>query len=145
MKRNFVSVARFLKDRFPEIVIEGGEYPVPPLAEFLGNVVAAVQLSAMAWAVMGGDAFFRLLGFTAQQRPQWSYNVEQNSMQYSILIFLVIPQFVQRFRTSGAFELILDDEKEIWSKLTAGRFPTQEELIGGLQAAGLQMANTASQ
>ena len=89
--------------------------------------------------VMGVDKVFNMLGF--RQRPQWTYAVEQNSMQYALLLFLILPQFVNQFRTSGAFELILDDQKEIFSKLSAGRFPTQEELISGLQAAGLQLAS----
>ena len=131
--------ARFLQQKFPDLKIEGDAYPAPPLAEFAGNILAVLQMGAMAWMVMGVDKVFNMLGF--RQRPQWTYAVEQNSMQYALLLFLILPQFVNQFRTSGAFELILDDQKEIFSKLSAGRFPTQEELISGLQAAGLQLAS----
>jgi selT/selW/selH-like putative selenoprotein len=131
--------ARFLQQKFPDLNVEGGVYPAPPIMEFIGNIMAFVQIAAMAWMVMGADSFFGLLGF--RQRPQWTYSVEQNSMQYALLLFLVLPQIINSFRQSGAFELILDDDKEIFSKLNAGRFPTQEELINGLQAAGLQLAS----
>ena len=131
--------AQFLQSKFPDLQIEGGTYPAPPVMQFVANCLALVQLLALAWMVMGGDTLCRMLGF--RQRPAWTMQVEENSMQYGILVFILLPQFVNQFSFSGAFELILDEDKEIFSKLSAGRFPTQEELITGLQAAGLKMAS----
>lgn len=99
-----------------------------------------VQMGALAWMVMGIDNICRMVGLA--RRPAWTYTVENNPMQFGILLFLILPQFVNRFSLNGAFELILDDEKEIFSKLNAGRFPTQEELISALQSAGLQMQSS---
>jgi len=98
-----------------------------------------IQLGALAWMVMGIDNICRTVGLT--QRPAWTYTVERNAMQFGILLFIVLPQVINQFTVSGAFELILDEEKEIFSKLNAGRFPTQEELISGLQAAGIKMSS----
>eukprot|EP00977_Amphora_coffeiformis_P027662 scaffold34630_cov185-Amphora_coffeaeformis.AAC.8 len=101
--------------------------------------MSMIQLGALAWMVVGIDNICRMVGIA--QRPAWTYSVERNSMQFGILLFIILPQVVNQFTVSGAFELILDDEKEIFSKLNAGRFPTQEELISGLQAAGVKMAS----
>lgn len=103
--------------------------------QFVGSLMSMVQLGALAWMVVGIDTICRMLGF--RERPAWTYSVERNAMQYGILLFIILPQFVNQFTFSGAFELILDEDKEIFSKLSAGRFPTQEELITGLQAAGV--------
>ena len=109
--------------------------------QFASSLLSLVQLAALAWMVMGADAVCRFVGLTT--RPAWMNSVEQNSMPYAILVFIVLPQFVSSFTLTGAFELILDnrDEQPIFSKLQAGRFPTQEELIAGFQAAGLKQAS----
>ena len=107
--------------------------------QFVGSIMSMIQLGALAWMVMGIDNICRMVGIA--QRPAWTYMVERNGMQFGVLLFIILPQFVNQFTTSGAFELILDDEKEIFSKLNAGRFPTQDELISGLQAAGIKLAS----
>lgn len=141
MKRNFVNVARFLQQHFGDnIAIEGGTYPAPPIMQLITNVLAACQLLALAWMIMGADTLCRLVRLT--QRPAWMHAVEQNAVQYGILLFIVLPQVVQSFSSSGAFELFLDDDTQIFSKLSAGRFPTQDELISTLQAAGLTLATS---
>lgn len=109
--------------------------------QFVANALGALQLAALAWMILGADTLCRMLGY--RTRPAWTVSVEQNATPYGILIFIVLPQFVNQFSFSGAFELILDgnDGEPLFSKLNAGRFPTQEELITGLQAAGLKMAS----
>ena len=131
--------ARFLQAKFPDLIVEGGTYPAPPILQFVSNLVALAQLGALAWMMLGMDTLSRWLGF--RQRPAWTYSVEQNAMQYAILLFLVLPQIVSQFSASGAFELVLDEQTKIFSKLSSGRFPTQEELINGLQAHGLKLAS----
>ena len=141
MKRNFVNVARFLQQNFPDLIIEGGTYPAPPIMQFIANALAAAQLFALAWMVMGADTICRFMGYQQQRRPAWMTSIEQNAVQYGILLFILLPQMVQQFSSSGAFELVLDEDTKIFSKLSAGRFPTQEELISSLQAAGLKLAS----
>mmetsp|Transcript_10683 Transcript_10683/g.21944 ORF Transcript_10683/g.21944 Transcript_10683/m.21944 type:complete len:141 (-) Transcript_10683:1731-2153(-) len=137
MRRNFVQVAEFLQDNFPELrgKIEGANYPVPPAIEFLSNMVSVAQMIGLAWMVMGAEGIFRLVGM---QVPSWAKSIEQNSIQFGILLFLIMPQFVQRYTTTGAFELYLDDAT-VFSKMSEGRFPTGDELLGLFKEAGLQM------
>lgn len=99
--------------------------------------MSLVQLAALAWMVVGIDNLVRMLGLP--HRPAWTYSVENNGMQLGILLFIILPQFINRYTLTGAFELILDEEQEIFSKLHVGRFPTQDELIAALQSAGLQL------
>ena len=57
--------------------------------------------------------------------------------QIAIALFLVIPQLIAQFATTGAFEIVVDGEKIIWSKLQEGRFPNADELTNPLVKLGL--------
>lgn len=138
MQRNFVKVAEFLRDHFPELEghIEGGNYPAPPFFVFLANVMSATQIIALAWIVLGAESLFRFVGM--QSPPAWASSIEQNYIQFGILIFLILPQFVQRYTATGAFELYLNGDT-VFSKLSEGRFPNGDELLRLFKEAGLQV------
>mmetsp|Transcript_12201 Transcript_12201/g.15953 ORF Transcript_12201/g.15953 Transcript_12201/m.15953 type:complete len:146 (-) Transcript_12201:689-1126(-) len=145
MRRNFVQIAEFLQENFPELrgKIQGSNYPTPPFIEFLANMVSGVQMVGLAWMVMGANTLFRFIpGIT--QPPAWALQMEQQySIQMGILLFLIMPQFIQRYTTTGAFEIYLngDTATPIFSKLAKGRFPQAEELLIALGEAGLKRAS----
>lgn len=140
MKSNFLKVKGFLEDQFPELRgrITGGNYPVPPLLELVQNVVSILQLFGMAWMVFGGQALFRFLGYS--DPPPFYHVVQEYSTQIGIALFLLVPQLIARFATTGAFEIVLDGDKVIWSKLQEGRFPSADELTNPLVKLGLKMS-----
>ena len=150
MKRNFVQVAQFLEMQFPELQgrIQGGNFPPPPVIEFLTKLLTILQLVGMAWMMMGGDKLLRLLRLVdanARQMPAYYYTIQQHLVQIGILLYLLMPQILGKFTINGAFELYLDNnENLIWSKLQEGRFPTQTELIQMMVAAGLKQHTAAA-
>ena len=89
--------------------------------------------------VMGLDTLCRLVGLQPHQVPSILRSMEQNAIQYGILLFLLMPQLIARFSQSGAFEVYLNDNVEpIFSKLAEGQMPDKAVIIARLVAAGLQ-------
>jgi hypothetical protein len=82
MKRNFVQVAEFLANSFPELRgrITGGNYPVPPIIDLLGTIISCMQLAGLVWMVMGGEKLLRLVGFR-NQLPSFYFMVEKYGIQ----------------------------------------------------------------
>lgn len=135
MQRNFVQVAKFLEEKFPPLRghITGNVYPMPPLVEFASNILSLVQLLGLAWIFLGGESLLRLLGFK-NQLPGFYHTIQANPVPIGMFLFLLAPQFLSRFQANGAFEIYLDGQM-IFSKLSAGRFPTGDELVSLVAAA----------
>lgn len=130
-------MANFLEQSFPELRgrIEGENYPPPPLAEVLSNVLSVLQFMALLYMFFGGERVLRMIGYRAI--PPWFGTVQNNSLQIGMALFLVLPQILSKWMITGAFEIYLDGSK-VWSKLDAGRFPEKDEIISALSALGLQ-------
>jgi len=69
--------------------------------------------------------------------PQFYYSMKENPALTFIVVFLVIPSYVQSFANTGAFEIHVD-QKLIFSKLESGRMPNVKEIVDALEAAGLK-------
>jgi selT/selW/selH-like putative selenoprotein len=130
MKRNFVQVADFLVNSFPELRgrIEGGNYPVPPIVDLLATLVSSMQLAGLVWMVMGGENVLRLVGFR-NQMPNFYYTIQKYGIQLGIFLFLILPQILGKWRITGAFEIYLDGDQVIHSKLATGDFPKVREIV----------------
>ncbi|EEC45630.1 predicted protein [Phaeodactylum tricornutum CCAP 1055/1] len=141
MKRNFLNVQKFLEDQFPELRghITGANYPPPATIELAANLMSVIQLMGIFWIVAGGEKIFRFLGYPQNQLPSVYHTINQNAMPIGIFLFLILPQWIGRYTQTGAFEVYLND-KEIFSKLSKGAFPTADDLISSLVQAGLQTA-----
>lgn len=124
MKGNFVKVAEFLANSFPELRgrIEGGNYPVPPIVDLLSTIVSSMQLAGLVWMVMGGENLLRLVGFR-NTMPNFYHTINKYGIQLGIFLFLILPQIVGKWKITGAFEIYLDDDQIIFSKLATGNFP----------------------
>jgi selT/selW/selH-like putative selenoprotein len=130
MRGNYVKVAEFLANSFPELRgrIEGGNYPVPPIVDLLATLVSFLQLAGLVWMVMGGESVLRLVGYR-NQLPSFYYTIQKYGIQIGIFMFLILPQIVGKWKITGAFEIYLDGDQEIFSKLAAGSFPKVRETV----------------
>jgi selT/selW/selH-like putative selenoprotein len=130
MKGNYVKVAEFLAHSFPELRgrISGGNYPAPPIVDLLATLVSFMQLSGLVWMVMGGEKVLRLVGFR-NELPSFYYTVEKYGIQLGIFLFLILPQIIGKWKTTGAFEIYLDGDELIFSKLATGGFPKVRETV----------------
>jgi selT/selW/selH-like putative selenoprotein len=127
-----------LHQNFPELQgkVTGGNYPPPPLIELFMKVFSWIQICGIVVAVLGSKVF-SLLGF--RQVPSWYYSVEKNGIQIAILVYLLLPQVMSAWLVTGAFEIIMDGDKTVFSKIAMGRLPSFADLSGPLVEAGLKM------
>jgi len=83
-----------------------------------------------------GSNVFRLIGMS--QPPSWYDDVvKKNSVPLCIGLYLIIPQILNGFIVSNAFEVVLDGKETIFSKIATGKMPQAEDLIDALTKAGL--------
>jgi hypothetical protein len=59
------------------------------------------------------------------------------SFASSIFLYLLLPQVLSKYLVTGAFEVIMDQEIPIFSKLATGRLPQMADLVEPLVKAGL--------
>lgn len=89
----------------------------------------------MAFALMG-EGVFRFIGM--ERAPNWYTDVVvKNSVPICIGLYLILPQILNGFIVSKAFEIVLDDDETIFSKIKTNRMPTAQDLIDPLTKAGL--------
>lgn len=139
MARNFQEVRKFLENEFPELRgrVTGENYPIPPAAAIAMNIINLLQVLCMACLLMG-DSVWQYIPFV-QSPPEWYYAAKENSMVVLIGMFLVVPTMVQKYVTTGAFELYLDG-RVVFSKIDLGRFPNGNDIITIMTDAGLKQA-----
>ena len=145
MKRNFVQVAQFLEEQFPQLRdgnITGNVHilPLSPTLEFVSNIITFIQILGLAWMVFGGDKLLALVGLTNgrdNQLPAYYYTIQNNAVPILMFVYLLAPQMLGNMQTKGAFEIYLDDEL-MYSKLATGRLPTVDDIVRPLVKAGLK-------
>lgn len=133
----------WLESSFPELRgnVTGGNAPVPPTIELLLKIMTVFQFMGILFAVMG-DGVFRFIGMP--RAPSWYTNVVmKNSVPIMIGLFLILPQILNGYVVSGAFEVMLDGGNVIFSKLATGRMPQGDDLIAPLTKAGLNFVARA--
>ena len=131
-----------MHQQFPELEgrVTGDNLPPPPWVLFLLKVLSGLQLAGLALVVLGRNAF-SLLGFSTI--PSWYHTIEKNGVQFAILVYLLLPQVLSSYLTTGAFEIELDGVT-IFSKIKTGRLPQFADLVEPLVAAGLQQVQKAA-
>ena len=141
MARNFQEVRKFLEQHYPELRgrIAGENYPIPRSAQYVATALQFFQLFAVA-AIFLGDTIWNFVPFVAEP-PAWYYGLKQNGMAVGIGVFLVLPTLVQRFVTTGAFEILVDGVV-VYSKLELGRMPNGGDILTAMAKAGLKAAAT---
>jgi len=115
--------------------ILGDNYPVPEWTSYVSSVISALQIFAMLLVLMGDSLWTYIPGF--QRPPEFYHKMKENPALTFIVVFLVIPTYVQSFANTGAFEVYVD-EKLIFSKLETGRMPNVPEIVRALENAGFK-------
>ena len=110
MKNNFLKLRSILHKEFPDQwnSFAGENYPPPGWTAYAGNVIAAVQLFAMLLILAGDSVWTYIPGM--RQPPEFYYKMKENPAMTFIIVFLVIPSYVQSFANTGAFELYVDQK-----------------------------------
>mmetsp|Transcript_4695 Transcript_4695/g.5646 ORF Transcript_4695/g.5646 Transcript_4695/m.5646 type:complete len:143 (+) Transcript_4695:236-664(+) len=142
MKGNFMKVAKFLAEEFPELEghITGGNYPPPPHAQLWMQGLQILQVVFLAFLVLG-DNLWNFIPFVSAP-PAAYWEAKKFGMQFGIGLFLIAPQIISSMVVTGAFEIAFDGET-IFSKMQSGRFPTVDEMVVPLVNAGLSRAQAS--
>ena len=139
MEGNFRRVREFLQDTFPELQgedgVTGSNYPPPPMAQQLADLLSYIQLLLLVLFFFGESFFTSILKMNSL--PDWYITIQKNPMPVLFGVFLIIPSIVNSQLTTGAFEIVLDDGTVIFSRLQSGTFPTGDGLVRSLLQAGL--------
>ena len=134
-------MAKFLTEKFPDVLVTGDVYPMSPIVVFILQLLSMIQLLAIGWMIFGGPTLLRTLKLVRanQSLPAWYYSVQENGVPIAIFLFLLAPNIVQNIgNTKGAFEVYLNDSI-VFSKLKTGSLPTVDDLINPLVQAGVKM------
>lgn len=115
MRANFLRLKELLRSEFPGqwSGIEGANYPVPEWTKLAANVVSAVQMFVMILVLVGDSIWSYIPGFRSGP-PAIYYKMKDNPALVLILIFLIVPSYVQSFANSGGeFVPIIKTETEL--------------------------------
>lgn len=113
-----------LRHRYPELQIEGGNFPPPDINSYIARVLGISKLLLMAMVVMGINPF---TAFNMEAPGVWTWAIE-NKIYACLMLFFISNAIETQLLSTGAFEISLND-MPIWSKLESGKVPRLNELI----------------
>lgn len=118
---------KFLESNFPDLQgkVTGDNYPIPPVIDLLTKLLTGAQLLTMALMVFGDGLWTNILRM--RYVPSWYYSVKAYGFQVGIAIFFIVPQILNKWIITGAFEIIVD-EVTMFSKLEQGRMPSRSDI-----------------
>lgn len=120
----FQEYSRSISQLYPDIRIEGENYPPTTINKYLGNFISYFKLLALALVVSGQNPF-PMLGLETPRAWTWS---QENKIFSCLMTFFLSNMMETHFFSTGAFEITLNDVP-IWSKLQAGYVPNIQELF----------------
>ncbi len=108
MKANFLRLREVLQNEFPGQwnSIGGENYPAPEWTVYAGAVISAVQVFAVVLILVGESAWSYIPGIRGP--PELYYKMKDNPALTFIMVFMVMPSYVQSFANTGAFEIYVD-------------------------------------
>uniref|UniRef100_A0A3Q3SCA9 Selenoprotein T n=1 Tax=Mastacembelus armatus TaxID=205130 RepID=A0A3Q3SCA9_9TELE len=120
------SYSRAISQLYPDIRIEGENYPPTPFNRFVGNLISYLKLLSILLIVSGQNPFIYL----GLQTPRaWTWSQDNKVSIFSCLMtFFVCNMMETHFLSTGAFEITLNDVP-VWSKLQSGYVPNIQEIL----------------
>jgi len=115
-----------LLQRHPDIVIDGENYPPPPIRKLAAQIVAVIKFAFLGCLFMGINPF-EYVGLGATCFNLWMW-MTTNKIYASLLTFFLCNFVENQLISTGAFELFFNDVP-VWSKLQTGRLPNPAELF----------------
>lgn len=102
MRANFLRLKEILSSEFPGqwSGIDGANYPVPEWTKLVMNAVSAMQMFVMVLVLVGDSIWSYVPGFS-RGPPEIYYKMKDNPAMVLIVLFLVVPSYVQSFVNSG--------------------------------------------
>ena len=80
--------------------IDGANYPAPEWTKTASLVISALQLFVMVLVLVGDSIWTYVPGF-GRGPPEFYYRLKDNPALTLIILFLVVPSYLQSFANSG--------------------------------------------
>lgn len=120
----FEQYAYTLRQRFPDLLVEGDNYPPPPWRAMLAQALGMAKLVLIGLIVAGVDPFTHL-NLATPSIYSWAI---QNKIYACLMVFFISNAIEGQMISTGAFEISYNDIP-IWSKLETGRIPSPQEMV----------------
>uniref|UniRef100_A0A3B4UWE2 Selenoprotein T n=1 Tax=Seriola dumerili TaxID=41447 RepID=A0A3B4UWE2_SERDU len=119
----FQDYSHTISKLYPDIRIEGENYPPTPFNRCVGNLISYLKLLSILLIVSGQNPFL-LLGLETPRAWTWS---QDNKIFSCLMAFFLCNMMETHFLSTGAFEVSLNDVP-VWSKLQSGYVPNIQEI-----------------
>lgn len=113
---------------FPDVTVDGANYPAPPNAVLLAKFAAYLQMAGMA-LMFFGPTLLSVVGINMS--PATQAFIAENKLMIIGGLFM-FNTFAQNGMATGAFEVEFNG-KVVFSKLETGRMPTLDDLVRPLK------------
>lgn len=120
----FQDYSQAISQVYPDIRIEGGNYPPTAFNRYVGNLVSYLKLLSILLIISGQNPFL-LLGLETPRAWTWS---QDNKIFSCLMAFFLCNMMETHFLSTGAFEVTLNDVP-VWSKLQSGYVPNIQEMF----------------
>uniref|UniRef100_A0A3Q1JD22 Selenoprotein T n=1 Tax=Anabas testudineus TaxID=64144 RepID=A0A3Q1JD22_ANATE len=120
----FQEYARAINQLYPDIRIEGENYPPTSFNRYVGNLISYLKLLSILLIVSGQNPFV-LLGLQTPRAWMWT---QDNKIFSCLMAFFLCNMMETHFLSTGAFEITLNDVP-VWSKLQSGYVPNIQEIF----------------
>jgi len=127
-------MAQAIRDRYPGLQVEGGNFPPPPLRAMIAQALTALKFVFIIVLISGQNPFVYLNAATPEAFA-WAM---ENKVYACMMIFFVSNMIENQLVSTGAFEIEFNGIN-MWSKMQTGRIPTGPELFQMIES-NMEMA-----
>ncbi|KAI4787168.1 hypothetical protein KUCAC02_036644 [Chaenocephalus aceratus] len=120
----FQDYSRSISQVYPDITIQGENYPPSPFNSCVGTLVSYLKLVSLL-LILSGQNPFLFLGLDTPRFWIWS---QDNKVFSCLMAFFLCNMMETHFLSTGAFEITLNDVP-VWSKLESGYVPNIQEIF----------------
>lgn len=130
----FEQMAQAIRDRYPGLQVEGGNFPPPPLRQMIAQTLSAFKFILIILLISGQNPF---LHFNVATPEAFTWAME-NKVYACMMVFFVSNMIETQLISTGAFEIDFNGIN-MWSKIQTGRIPTGPELFQMIES-NMEMA-----
>jgi len=127
-------MATAIRDRYPGLQVEGGNFPPPPLRQMIAQTLSALKFILLIVLISGQNPF-PYLNMATPEAFNWA---SENKVYACMMIFFVSNMLETQLISTGAFEIDFNGIN-MWSKIQTGRIPTGPELFQMIES-NIEMA-----
>jgi len=119
----FEQMSQAIRDRYPGLQVEGGNFPPPPLRQMTAQALSALKFILIIILISGQNPFL-YLNIATPEAFTWAI---ENKVYACMMVFFVSNMIETQLISTGAFEIDFNG-MNMWSKIQTGRIPTAPEL-----------------